>query len=67
MKKTVTLPGGRKVPVIPPRPAVPEKPPLDTNPVTAVCGACGTHLRRVMHFFCPRGDCPVQTKFTWRN
>lgn len=47
-------------PVIPP--LDPNRVPMDPNPVVATCGACGLDLRRVMHYVCPRSDCPCFPK-----
>lgn len=45
------------VPLIPARKALPV---VDSNPVVAICGACGIELRKIMHMACQRSDCPTR-------
>lgn len=62
-RKLPGIPGGpNELPIIPPLP--PGQPSLDPNPMVAKCGACGIELKRVMHYSCPRIDCPCFPKAT---
>lgn len=56
---------GREVPVIPPLPDSPFDSPLDPNPVVAICGKCGLHLRKVMHYYCGQSRCPTGLGSPW--
>lgn len=60
-ERTATLPSGKVVPVIPP---LPEPEPGFNDDTVAVCGQCGIHIKKVMHFSCPDPRCPVQMKPT---
>lgn len=58
------------VPVVPRRPP---RPPVNPDPILAVCGECGVEIRRVMMYSCQNGNCPcglgptaVMTAFNWR-
>lgn len=44
------------VPLLRPKPKLPIH---DSNPVVAICGACGIEVRKVMSMACRRADCPL--------
>lgn len=48
-------PRERKVPIIPPLPPRDSSP----NPTVAICGECGLHIKRIMHYACLKANCPV--------
>jgi hypothetical protein len=48
-----------RVPLIPGRKVDPA---LDSNPITGICGACGTEIRKIMHLACAKSECPLSER-----
>lgn len=49
------------VPLLRPKPKLPV---VDSNPVVAICGACGIEVRKIMSIACRRADCPLSNGVT---
>lgn len=43
-------------------PPLPEKEDKGPNDTVAICGQCGREVKKVEHYSCQKGNCPIQIK-----